>query len=193
MSRVGTSRWRTDRLLILGYHGISIEDEDKWNPTLYLSQELFSNRLMALRSCSVLSLEEGLSRLANGTLPERAVAITFDDGTYDFLTRAYPVLKDFRYPATVYQTTYYSAYNRPVFKGICSYILWKGRGNRRIELREFTGVKGERDLSRTASRLTIAAQIFEFSRQMSAEEKDELAQRLADRLDVDFQSILNKR
>lgn len=192
-SLVGSSRWRKNRLLILGYHGISIDDEHEWNPALYLSQELFSKRLMALRSCNVLSLEEGLKRLGTGTLPERAVAITFDDGTYDFLARAYPVLKKFQYPVTVYQTTYYSPYNRPVFNGICSYILWKGRDKRRIDGQEFTGAEGECDLSEKASRLKIAAQIFQFSQPMSVEEKDELAQRLATKLDVDFQSILDKR
>jgi peptidoglycan/xylan/chitin deacetylase (PgdA/CDA1 family) len=192
-SVVGTSRWRKNRLLILGYHGISIEDEHQWNPALYLSQELFLERLTALRSCAVLGLEEGLKGLASGTLPEKAVAITFDDGTYDFLSRAYPVLKEFRYPATIYQTTYYSGYNRPVFKGICAYLLWKGRGRRRISGREFTGAEGEWDLGDPASRLRIATQLFEYSRQMSAVEKDELAQRLAARLDVNFQTILDKR
>jgi peptidoglycan/xylan/chitin deacetylase (PgdA/CDA1 family) len=193
MSLVGNSRWRKNRLLILGYHGVSIEDEHEWNPALYLSQELFSERLMALRSCNVLSLADGLRRLASGTLPERSVVITFDDGNYDFLARAYPVLRDFKYPATVYQTTYYSAYNRPVFKGICSYILWKGRGKREIDVRDFTGVEGEWDLSEGTSRLKLATQIFEFSKHVPPEKKDELAQRLAGLLDVDFQWILDKR
>lgn len=193
MSLLGSSRWRRDRLLILGYHGISIDDEHQWNPALYMSQELFSERMSALRKCNVLSLEDGLARLASNSLPEKAVAITFDDGTYDFLARGYPILREFRYPVTVYQTTYYSGYNRPVFNGVCSYLLWKARCRRRVEIRDFAGVTGEWDLASGSSRAKITLRMLEVSREMSAEDKDEFLQKLAQHLDVDFQLILNKR
>lgn len=192
-SFLGSRRWRRDRLLILGYHGISIDDEHQWDPALYLSQELFSERMRALGNCNVLSLEDGLARLASNSLPDRSVAITFDDGTYDFLACAYPILKQFKYPVTVYQTTFYSAYNRPVFNGVCSYILWKARSRRRIEIREFAGVAGEWDLTCSSSRAALTVKILQFSRQMSAEDKDQLLQQLAQQLDVDFSSILHKR
>src|SRR5438093_1086658 len=88
------SSWRSNRLLILGYHGVSIEDEHLWHPEMYLSREYFRQRMQLLRDldCNVLPLGKALVQLNNGTLPKRAVVITLDDGFYDFYTSAYPIL-----------------------------------------------------------------------------------------------------
>src|SRR2546422_4300286 len=103
-SAVGRSSWRTNQLLILCYHGISQEDEHEWNPGLYMDRETFRERLEMLRSggCRVLPLEEALDLAQSGRLPQRSVAITIDDGSYDFYTLGYPLLKEFGYPATLY-------------------------------------------------------------------------------------------
>ena len=54
------SGWRTDRLLILGYHGISQDDEHIWNPELYMSPEQFQSHLEMIRDqgFTVLDLDE---------------------------------------------------------------------------------------------------------------------------------------
>ena len=125
---VAQSRWRNRRLLILCYHGVSLEDEHEWSPGLYVSPVHFENRLRVLkRSANVLPLDEGLKRLAEGSLPDRSVALTFDDGFHDFYARALPLLTKYGIPATVHLTTYYSDFRRPVFELICSYMLWKRR------------------------------------------------------------------
>src|ERR1700732_2301807 len=124
---VAHSKWRRERLLILCYHGISLEDEHLWRPQLYVQAELLQKRFEMLRTmdCSVLPLSEALERLRSRGLPPRSVAITFDDGMYDFYKQAYPLLKKYDLPATVYQTTYYMDHEMPIFNLICSYMLWK--------------------------------------------------------------------
>src|ERR1039458_1036468 len=127
---VMNSHWRHERLLILCYHGTSLEDEHLWRPRLYIQPQKLEQRLESLKEghFSVLPLGEALQRLRAGTLPARSVALTFYRGTYDFLRQAYPLLKHYGFPVTVYQTTYYTSVERPVFNLICSYMLWTRRG-----------------------------------------------------------------
>ena len=54
---------------------------------------------------NVLPLEEALERLYAGTLPDRAAALTFDDGTRNLATHAAPVLRDIGLPAAVFLAT----------------------------------------------------------------------------------------
>ena len=123
---MGSSNWRRQRLLILCYHGISLEDEHQWRPRLYISPQKLERRLEILKrdKCAVLPLEEALERLYRNDLPPRSVALTFDDGAYDFYKQALPRLNHYGFPATVYVTTYYSQLQRPIFGLIVSYMLW---------------------------------------------------------------------
>src|SRR5258708_790315 len=124
------SSWRQQRLAILCYHGVSLEDEHLWAPELYMEASQLRERFEYLREkrCNVLGLDEAVQRLYQGNLPKRTVAITFDDGTYDFYRLAFPILKELELESTVYLTTYYSEFNRPVFDVMSRYLLWKGRG-----------------------------------------------------------------
>jgi peptidoglycan/xylan/chitin deacetylase (PgdA/CDA1 family) len=197
--RVANSRWRRQRLLVLCYHGISLEDEHLWRPFLYLDPALLSKRLETLRDmrCSVLPLGEALTRLHSRDLPPRSVAITFDDGTFDFYKQAYPLLKRHGFPVTVYQTTYYTDHEMPVFNLICSYMLWKRR-DRSIDLREF-GIPefsaGPMDLRTELGRHRVVRGFVDFSERenLNGAQKNELAQRLAAILEIDFATLVAKR
>jgi peptidoglycan/xylan/chitin deacetylase (PgdA/CDA1 family) len=133
-SAIASSRWRNNRFLILCYHGVSVADEHEWSE-LYVSPGHLRRRFAFLRAggFTVLPLSRALELLDRGSLPPRSVVLTFDDGAADFSSRAYPLLQEFGYPATLYQTTYYCHDQRPVFDTIASYLLWKGRG-RRVDL-----------------------------------------------------------
>jgi peptidoglycan/xylan/chitin deacetylase (PgdA/CDA1 family) len=195
-SLVKNSSWRQQRLLILCYHGTSLEDEHLWRPNLYIHPQKLEQRFASLKSgrFSVLPLGEGLQRLREGTLPPRSVAITFDDGTYDFFRQAYPLLKQYGFPATVYQTTYYTSLERPVFNLICSYMLWQRR-DQMIGSGESIGLSGPLDLRTEASRFAIVRRLIETSERENRTglQKDEVAARLARLLQIDYDAVTAKR
>ncbi len=190
------SDWRRNQLLILAYHGVSIDDEHLWDSDLYISPELFRSRMQALKDygCHVLPLADALQQLWSGSLPTCSVVLTFDDGTSDFYSRAFPILREFGWPATVYLTSYYANYNRPVFDVMCSYLLWKGRG-RMLDVRGLVNGFATFDLRSDSGRRNAVLAMREFSRQekFSAARKDELLNAIAERLSLDYQSILAKR
>ena len=193
---VHNSRWRRQRLLILAYHGVSLADEHLWNGSQFLSPETLRSRLQQLKesSCAVLPLAQAIERLYANDLPDRAVAITFDDGTSDFSRRVFPLLKEFDLPATLYLTTFYSQYQRPVFDLMCSYLLWKGR-NVTLDLKKLTGQALRIELRENESREAALSKIQLFVRQqkLSAEEKDKFAASLATSLAVSYEELLEQR
>lgn len=196
LRRIADSRWRQQRLLILCYHGISIDDEHQWRPALFMSPARFEERLERLRrgGYAVLGLEEGVDRLYDGTLPPRSVVLTFDDGTYDFYERAFPLLGKFGFPATVYQRSDYSGRRLPVFRVTASYLLWKGRG-KRAELT--LGAETVHVDTRTdAGRSRTQAEIIDFvhsSGRLSQEHKDQVLTSLSAVLELDYEGIKRKR
>jgi peptidoglycan/xylan/chitin deacetylase (PgdA/CDA1 family) len=193
---VQDSAWRRGRLLILAYHGVSLDDEHRWDGALYLSAELFRSRLLALKrtGAAVLPLGEAVERLYAGDLPDRAAVITFDDGNYDFHARAFPVIAEFGFPVTLYLTTFYSRFRRPVFDVFCSYLLWKA-GARTLDLHGLTGADARFDLASADARAAASADLRGFARdeRLSAEEKDDLLRRLAARLDLDYEELNGRR
>ena len=190
------SEWRKHHLLILAYHGVSIDDEHLWDSDLYMTAEQFRRRMQVLKDsgCNVLPLADALQKLWSGKLPACSVVLTFDDGSADFYSQAFPILREFGWPATVYLTSYYSNYNRPVFDVMCSYLLWKA-GAVVLDVNGLISGLASFDLSNTAERERAGLAIREFTRRekFSAEQKDQLLAALAERLAVDYQAILAKR
>lgn len=194
LSRLALSTsWRNQRLLILCYHGISLEDEHEWDRTLYISPDLLRRRFEHLKraGCQVLPLGEAIRALYAGELPPRAVAITFDDGFYDFYRRAMPLAEEFKYPLTVYLTTYYSYFNRPVFDPTLNYILWKGTG-RNLSLPD---VLSASTLVDESTRGPLGSQLYQHVVQqgLSGEQKDQFLDRLASELRFDMDGLRRKR
>ena len=188
------SSWRQQRLLILCYHGVSRYDEHEWDAALYITAERLRRRmeLLTKERCNVLPLGEAVARLQSGNLPPRAVTITFDDGYQDFYSVAFPIIESFGFPVTLYLTTYYVEYNRPVFDVMCQYLLWKGRFRERLRWPEIFPVPYTLD---SGGRQAAAAAIKDFalSRELSGEEKDHLLARLAERLDIDYEDLCRRR
>lgn len=85
---------------ILTYHSI-----DDTGSIISTNPEKFRAQMqhLANTSCSVISLTDIVTCIRNNRpLPPKSVAITFDDGFKNFLDIAYPILKEFKFTATVF-------------------------------------------------------------------------------------------
>jgi len=96
-------RWtKRDKVLILTYHRFGTGD-DRWK----ISAQAFEAHLEYLgRYHRIISLDDAIEYLKEGkTPPANSTVITIDDGYADAYEIAFPVLKKFGFPGTVYAVT----------------------------------------------------------------------------------------
>ncbi len=166
------------------------------HPAMFLPAEIFERRLATLKDfrANVLDLGDGLRRLQSGTLPPRAVAITFDDGWADFYVNAYPALRKFGFPATVYLSTYYCFNNRPVYHFALRHMMWKQReqrieGHRLAFLPQVLNFRTEED----RTRVLRSIQDHVRARGLSDHERDDLVAEFADVIGFDYSELTSHR
>ena len=97
-------------LRILCYHGLCADGlaREPWVPSYFVTQSAFERQLQYLqRHATVLPLTEAVGHLVNGSLPARAVCLTFDDGYQNNVVMAQPLLKAYGMSATVFLATAY--------------------------------------------------------------------------------------
>jgi peptidoglycan/xylan/chitin deacetylase (PgdA/CDA1 family) len=173
---------RRNKLVILCYHGISLRDEHLWEGGLYMPADLFRERLAFLKrwGANVLPLGAALRHLREGTLPPKSVVITFDDGFYDFYLHAYPALREYNLPSTLYLTTWYTRHRLPVFPLMIKYLLWKS---------------GQPEFATNEAREQAVARYSEQAdaEGLSPELRDNIARRLAEKVGVDYDGMLKDR
>jgi peptidoglycan/xylan/chitin deacetylase (PgdA/CDA1 family) len=94
------------RLSILTFHRLLSQPDPIFpgEPTAQRFDALLSH---IKTTFTVLPLSVAVSRLYDGTIPARALAITFDDGYANNLTVAVPILRKHKLPATVFVASGY--------------------------------------------------------------------------------------
>lgn len=108
LNRIGEQEY-----LILMYHRVLPPSKiSSWlEPGMYVTPETFEMQLRFLKNhFEILSLKEILTKKGNknGKISKNPnCAITFDDGWLDTYEYAFPILKKFRVPATIFLTTDY--------------------------------------------------------------------------------------
>lgn len=99
------SKYTGSQVAIIIYHRVSAR-KDCWSVEA-LDPDIFEGQIRYL-CCNyrILSLQELLTSLVAGELSKKkAVAITFDDGYKDNYLHAYPILKKYHVPATIFLTS----------------------------------------------------------------------------------------
>ena len=98
-------RRRRGQLTILMFHGVEAQ---RLSPPCWHVLDVAKLRRQlnfVRRRFHVLPLDEALEQLRNGTLPDRAATVTFDDGTRNLATHAAPVLRSLGLPAAIFLVT----------------------------------------------------------------------------------------
>ena len=91
---------------IVGFHGVSLDDEHVRFPTLFIDPQTFERRIRLLTTqYRVVPLDEVVEQHRVGRIRPRQVVLTFDDGFYNFLGRAIPVMKRHGVHGTVYSVS----------------------------------------------------------------------------------------
>ncbi len=114
-------------LRILGYHGASVGDEDRFNPFLFLPPRIFRRRVAWLlaKGFTVVPLQQAVESLHRpGALGRLPTVITFDDGWQSTADRLIPVLADRGLPSTLYLSTGDFLQGFPIPAVVLRYLLW---------------------------------------------------------------------
>jgi peptidoglycan/xylan/chitin deacetylase (PgdA/CDA1 family) len=94
----------TSRAAILLYHRVGSPETDVYG--LSIPAPEFRAQMAHLRACyHPMSLEELVAAARADSIPDHAVAVTFDDGYLDNFVQASPVLTEFAVPATFFIAT----------------------------------------------------------------------------------------
>lgn len=103
--------FKNEECLILAYHNISPYEAEQDEMFYYdVSLESFEKQMQFLydRHINVITLDNFVVSCINGeNIPERSVVITFDDGYKNIYQIAYPILRKFNFPATIFLATGY--------------------------------------------------------------------------------------
>ncbi|MCC6955127.1 MAG: polysaccharide deacetylase family protein [Deltaproteobacteria bacterium] len=112
LDKSGVLRLRTawgERFRVLMYHRVIDPETVPYplEPGMYVRPETFRMHMGVLaRDANLLPLDELVSMISQRRrIPRRSVAVTFDDGWYDNLAYAVPILREYRIPATIFLAT----------------------------------------------------------------------------------------
>lgn len=102
--RRALAAWRQrSGVTVLAYHEICSEPSPYLAAPLMTSTERFAREMAWLKEhFDMITLEEAIRRLQEGTGRSHAVAVTFDDGFAGVRGAAYPILERLRIPATIF-------------------------------------------------------------------------------------------
>lgn len=177
------------RIAIIMYHRIDLITNNPWE-TVPLTPQDFDREVRYLQQrYRIVSLNELGSTLYDSgkLLPPNAVVITIDDGYKGTFIHAYPILKKYKVPATVFLATGNIGTGDPFWWDKVKFVIWKTK-NKTLELGEL----GAYYLTSANDRKIAANTIDNKLKRYSIEKRDELIERLVGLSYVDIPKGLGK-
>ncbi len=178
-------RANRDKILILTYHRFSREA----NPLKISGDEFAAHLEYLAKHNRVLPLTETVEHLRDGkTLPPNAAVITIDDGYRDAFEVAFPILKKYAMPATVYAVTDFLDEKCWLWTDLMRYVLLTTENDSvKIEFENQDLV--EAILSDERQRLETAARLNSRLKKMLDECKDSKIKQIAESLNVTIPAL----
>ncbi len=162
--------------IILNYHRIADLPSDPY----CVAPNVFAQHLEYVqRTCRPMHLLDMIDAVQRGSLPERAVVITFDDGFVETLYQAYPLLECAQIPATVFVIA--GDIDRPPRSwehGLEQLLLHSTRLPSRLRLR-VRDEEYEWSIEETEQRQCVHATICQLLRALSVAEQTDVMNDLA--------------
>lgn len=171
-------------LRILTYHRVANENTAEFlNPRLIsASPSVFEKQMKHLaKNYNVVSIQQVLDVVENQTqLPKHAVLITFDDAYIDFKEIAWPILKKYKLPATLFVPTSYPNHPERSFWWDRIYRAFKDTEKTSIEI-EPVGILS---LKNDEERLNNLRRVQDFLKSISHEAAMDVVDETCNRLNI---------
>ena len=184
------------KLLILCYHGFEIYNESQFRPQIFIKRTTFERRLKALKkyTSAVIPLDVAVRALEDDSLPDKSVVITIDDGFYSVFSIAFPLLQQYNFPATVYQTTMDMQKEQPILHLLVPYMI-KTTSVEMIDSDRYKWVVTEGlDLSRAQDEKKFTELCLSYAEKIeSLEELERFCKELGDLLEIDYNNVRDSR
>jgi len=168
--RLVAAFWGKSSITVISYHRVTNTEEPDF--PYYrggsISPDMFKRHMAFVgEHYSVISLKQLIDFVQNAaTLPPRPLLITFDDGYLDNYIHAYPVLREFDFPAVVFLMT--GAINGSVepWWEQCSYFF-------HLTCLDSATLPliGERTFARKTDRIKVCEELIDALKEVSEEEK----------------------
>ncbi len=181
-------------LMIVCWHGVSLNNEHERFKSLFISPESLKKRLNFLtNNYKVIDLDTAIEQHKSGKFKPNQVVITFDDGYYNFFAKAVPILREFGVAATNYIVTDHMNKQRQILNLLIRDIIVQS-SKKTVELsmpntdeiREFTLPKDQNTLTKT-SLAVLQEQLADY------ESKLDFANQLAKQLGVNIEDLIRNR
>ena len=125
-----------DQLAILGYHGV-VRTPLKLYDWCFIEERVFRKQMAYLKAhFDVLPLSVAVERCLRGMIARRTAVVTIDDGFQNTFDVAFPILREFGLPATLFvctrfidseDTIWFCRLNRALADTRCRLLQWQGR------------------------------------------------------------------
>ncbi|MEW6209045.1 MAG: polysaccharide deacetylase family protein [Acidobacteriota bacterium] len=179
---------RSKGLRILAYHRILDDDPRSFafdEALISARRDTFREQMKFVRrNFDVISFED-LRRceMEGREWPRRALIITFDDGYRDNYTHAFPIMKEFHLPATVFLTTGYIGSEHLFWWDRVAYLI-KHTSRRSVTLVELSAAPF--DLSSPRARRVAIDRVLWWLKQVSEETRSRFLDALAAEMEVEL-------